>query len=63
MQNFASAGAGVSQDGQRRSWAAPQDMQNRASAGFSVPQELHGLEAISNKGTASPARISVTLAT
>ena len=38
MQNFASAGATVPQDGQRRSSAPPQDMQKRAWAGFSVPQ-------------------------
>ena len=53
MQNFASGGATVSQEGQRRSCAAPQDMQNLASAGFSVPHELHGRDAISTKDTAS----------
>ena len=40
MQNFASSGAGVPQDGQRRSSCAPHDMQNFASAGFALPQLL-----------------------
>jgi hypothetical protein len=39
MQKRASAGAGVPQEGQRRSSADPQFMQKRAPAGFSVPQE------------------------
>jgi hypothetical protein len=38
MQNFASGGAGVPHEGQRRSSWAPQDMQNFAAAGFAVPQ-------------------------
>jgi hypothetical protein len=38
MQKRASAGAFVLQAGQRRSSCAPQLMQNRAPAGFSVPQ-------------------------
>jgi hypothetical protein len=38
MQNFASGGAGVSHDGQRRSSAAPHDMQNFAWAGLPDPQ-------------------------
>jgi len=39
MQKRASGGAGVPQLGQRRSSAAPQLMQNRAPAGFSVLQD------------------------
>jgi hypothetical protein len=38
MQNLASGGGLAPHDGQRRSSAAPQDMQNRASGGFSVEQ-------------------------
>jgi hypothetical protein len=38
MQKWASDGAAVPQAGQRRSSCAPQDMQKRAPAGFSVPQ-------------------------
>jgi hypothetical protein len=36
MQNFASGGATVPQEGQRRSKGLPHDMQKRAPAGFSV---------------------------
>jgi hypothetical protein len=43
MQNFASGGAGVPHEGQRRSSCAPQDMQNFAAAGFAVPQVLQVL--------------------
>jgi hypothetical protein len=43
MQNFASAGAGVPHEGQRRSNGEPQDMQNFASAGLAVPQLLQVL--------------------
>src|SRR5688500_15704620 len=43
MQNFASGGAGVPHEGQRRSSWAPQDMQNFASAGFALPQLLQVL--------------------
>jgi hypothetical protein len=38
MQNFAPPGTSAPQLGQRRSSVAPQDMQNRARSGFSVPQ-------------------------
>src|SRR5687768_1189885 len=38
MQNFASGGFSVPQEGQRAASAAPHDMQNRARSGFSVPQ-------------------------
>ena len=43
MQNFASAGAGVPHEGQRRSSCEPHDMQNLASAGFALPQLLQVL--------------------
>ena len=43
MQNFASGGAGVPHDGQRRSSCEPQDMQNFASAGLAAPQLLQVL--------------------
>jgi hypothetical protein len=38
MQKCASLGTVELQDGQRRSTRAPHPMQNRAPAGFSVPQ-------------------------
>jgi hypothetical protein len=38
MQKRASGGSGVSQTGQRRSSAAPHDMQKRAPSGFSCEQ-------------------------
>jgi hypothetical protein len=38
MQKCASFGTCVLQEGQRRSSRAPQPMQNRAPAGFCVPQ-------------------------
>ena len=38
MQKWASGGAAVPQLSQRRSSLAPQHMQKRAPAGFSVPQ-------------------------
>ena len=38
MQKRASGGAAVPQLGQRCSSGAPQDMQKRAPAGFSLPQ-------------------------
>ena len=37
MQNFEPAGAGVPQDGQRRSIALPHSMQNFAFGGFCAP--------------------------
>ena len=51
MQNFASAGATVPQDGQRRSSPVPHDMQNRACGGFSVPQLSQTLPAIVNRSS------------
>jgi hypothetical protein len=42
MQKRASGGSGVSQTGQRRSSAAPQDMQKRAPSGFSYEQLEQG---------------------
>ena len=56
MQNFASAGAGAPQDGQRRSSCAPQDMQNFASAGFAAPQLLQLLSIASIESTSGPVR-------
>jgi hypothetical protein len=50
MQNFACGGAGVPQAGQTASSAFPQDMQKRASVGFSVPQFWQTRAAISISG-------------
>jgi hypothetical protein len=46
MQKRAPGGAGVPQLGQACSSAVPQDMQNLAVAGFSVPQFVHVCDAI-----------------
>jgi hypothetical protein len=54
MQNLASAGAGSLHDGQRRSSALPQDMQNEACGGFSVPQLLQTRPAIPNRYRPGP---------
>jgi hypothetical protein len=54
MQNFAAAGAGVPQAGQRRSSADPHDMQNFAPAGFAVPQLSQVLSIALNRVYDSP---------
>ena len=54
MQKRASGGAGVPQLGQRCSSWAPQDMQKRAPAGFSVP---HAAQLISREYSGAPGRL------
>jgi hypothetical protein len=46
MQKRAPGGAAVPQLGHARSSAVPQDMQNFAVAGFSVPQLVHVCDAM-----------------
>jgi hypothetical protein len=54
MQNFASGGAGVPHDGQRRSSARPQDMQNFAPLGFAALQLSQVLSMTSIECTSGP---------
>jgi len=61
MQNFASAGAGVPQEGQLRSSWAPQDMQNFAAAGLALPQVLQVLSIARNSSVREGVRLPTVI--